>query len=85
MEKHTHRLMFVSCEQNAEQKHKTNTANKLFGNAEKFGYLGTALKPTARTSKLNAGNTCHHSVPLLYKTVNINIYTTITLSVVLYG
>ena len=63
---------------------------------EEFKYLGTALTNQNSIqkeikSRLNLGNACYHSVQnllsssLLSKNLNIKIYRTIILPVVLYG
>ena len=63
---------------------------------EEFKYLGTTLTNQNSVqeeikSRLKLGNACYHSVQnllssgLLYKNLNINIYRTIILPVVLYG
>jgi hypothetical protein len=65
-------------------------------NVTQFGYLGTTvtnqnLIPEEIKRRLNSGNACYHSVQnplsscLLSKNVEIRIYKTILLPVVLYG
>jgi hypothetical protein len=73
------------------------TDNGSFGGVEQFRYLGTTLtnqssiQEEINNSKLMSGNACYHSVQnllssnLLSKNVNIKIYSTIILPVVLFG
>jgi hypothetical protein len=77
----------------AGQKHSIKTASRSFEGVAKFKYLGTALtdQNCMQEEKLNSGNACYHSVQsllssrLLYRNVNVKIYKTIILPVVLYG
>ena len=70
--------------------------NSTFETVEEFKYLGTALTnqnsiPEEIKSRLRLGNACYYSVQnllssrLLSKNLNIKIYRTIILPVVLYG
>jgi hypothetical protein len=72
------------------------TANRLFENVSQFKYFGTTVTnqnviQEEMKRRLNSGNACYHSVQnllfsrLLSKNVNITIYKTIILPVVLYG
>jgi ribosomal protein S2 len=80
----------------AGRKHGIKIANRSFENVAKFKYLGTTLTDQNRIhteikSRLNSGNACYHSVQsllssrLLSRNVEVNIYKTIILPVVLYG
>jgi hypothetical protein len=57
---------------------------------EEFKYLGTTFQEAIK-SRLKSGNACYHSVQnllsssLLVKNIQIKIYRTIILPVVLYG
>jgi hypothetical protein len=80
----------------AGQKHSTRIANRFFEGVAKFRYLGTTLTDKnvmckEIKSRLNSGNACYHSVHsllssrLLSRNVQVKIYKTIILQVVLYG
>jgi hypothetical protein len=87
--------MVIFRDQNAGRNHSIKTDNRSFERVEEFEYLGTIL--THQTSiqeevksRLNLGNACYYSVQnllssrLLSKNLNIRIYRTIILHVVLY-
>jgi hypothetical protein len=82
--------------QNAGQIYNIKIDNKSFKRVEQLKYFGTIL--THQTSiqeeimsRLKAGNACYHSVQnllsssLLSKNINIAVYRTVILPVVLYG
>jgi hypothetical protein len=86
----------MSRDQLAGQNGYIQIGNKSFETVEQFKYLGTALTNQNSIhaeikSRLKSGNACYHSVQnlfsssLLSKNVNIKIYRTIILTVVLYG
>jgi hypothetical protein len=88
--------MLLSRHQNIGRNRDIKIANRSFGNVSQFKYLGTTV--TNRNlilekieKKSNSDNACYHSVQkllsshLLSKEVNIRIYKTIILSVVLSG
>jgi hypothetical protein len=88
--------MLVSCCQIAGQKHSIKIANRYFENVAKLTYLGATLTNEnciheEIKSRLNSGNACYHSVQsilssrLLSRNVNVKIYKTFILPVVLYG
>jgi hypothetical protein len=82
--------------QKAEQKHSIKVVNRSFEDVAKFKYLEATLidqncMNEEINSRLNSGNACYHSVQsllsshLLSRNVNVKIYKTIILPVVLYG
>jgi hypothetical protein len=86
----------VSRVQNAGQNRDIKIGNRAFENVPQFKYLGmtvTSKNLVWEESKrrLNTGNACYHSVQnlvyscLLSKNVEVRIYKTIMLPVVLYG
>jgi hypothetical protein len=87
--------MLLSHHQNAGHNHHIKIANRCFENVAKFRYLGTTVRnqnliQEEINRRLNSGNACYHSVqnllsPRMSKKVNITIYKTIILPVVLYG
>jgi hypothetical protein len=88
--------VLLSYHQNAVQNHDIKTGNKCFENVAQFRYLGMIIAnqnliQEEIKSRLNSGNSCYHSVRcplssrLLSKNVNIRMYKTIILPVVLYG
>jgi len=90
------KYMVMSRGQNAEQSHSMETDNSSFERVEEFKYLGTTS--TNQNSiqeeikcRLKSGNACYHSVQNLLssswlsRNLNIKIYRTIILPVVLYG
>ena len=90
------KYMVMSRDKNAGQSHKINTSSKSFERVVQFRYLGRALTNQnfiheEIKSRLKSGNVCYHSVQnffsssLLSKNINIKIYRTIILPVVLYG
>jgi hypothetical protein len=85
----------MSHSQKIGQKHSIKTVNKSFEDVAKFKYLGTTLTdqnymPEEIMSRLNSGNTCYHSVQsllsscLLSRNLQVKIYKTIILPVILY-
>jgi hypothetical protein len=90
------RYMVKSRDQHAAQNHNINTGNSSFERVEDFKCLWTALTTQSSIheeimSRLNSGNACYHSVQnilssgLLPKNMKMKIYSTVILSVVLYG
>ena len=86
----------MSRDQNAGRSHNMRMDNRSFEMVEEFRYLGTTLthKNSIQeeiNSRLKSGNACHYSVQnllsssLLSKNLNIKIYRTIILPIVLYG
>jgi len=86
----------ATSDQNALQNHNIQTDNKSSETVEQFKYLGKILTYQNSSyeeirSRLKSGNAYCHSVQnllsssLLSKDINIKIYRTIILSVVLYG
>jgi hypothetical protein len=82
--------------QNVGRNRDINTANRSFENVSKLRYLGTTvtnqnLIQEEIKRRLNSGNACYHSVQnllssrLMSKNLQIRIYKTIILLVVLYG
>ena len=90
------RYMIMSRVQNAGRSHSMKTDNIFIERVEEFKYLGTALTNKNYVqeeikSRLKLGNASYYSVQnllsssLLSKKLNIKIYRTIILPVVLYG
>jgi hypothetical protein len=90
------KYMLVSHDHNAGQNWDIKIGNKSFENVSQFKYLGTTvtnqnLIQEEIKRRLNSGNACYHSVQnllssrLLSKNVNVRIYNTIILPMVLYG
>jgi len=90
------KYMVMSRDQKAGQNHSVRIDNSTLERVEEFQYLGTTL--TIQNSireeikcRLRSGNACYHSVQkllssrLLSRKLEIKIYRTITLPVVLYG
>jgi hypothetical protein len=88
--------MLVSWDQNAGQNWDIKIGNRSFENVSQFKCLGTTvtnqnLFQEEIKRRLNSGNACYHSVQnllpsrLLSKNVQVRIYKTIILPVVLYG
>jgi hypothetical protein len=82
--------------QNVGQNRNIKIANRLFGNVSQFKYLGAIVTNQNCIQEeikriLNSGNACYHSVQnflyscLLSKNINIRIYETTVLLLVLYG
>jgi hypothetical protein len=90
------RYMLLSCHRNAGQNHDIKLANRSSENVAQLKYLGTTVTDQNLIQRevkrrLNSGNACCHSVQKLLssclqpKSINIRIYKSIILSVVLYG
>jgi hypothetical protein len=90
------KYMIMSTHQNSGQNQNVSTVNEAFENVTKFKYLGTTLTNQNDIhdeikSRLNLENACYHSsiqnifLPTSYKKLNIKIYITVILSVVLHG
>jgi hypothetical protein len=90
------KYMLMSCSQKTGQKHSIKIVNRSFEDVAKFKYLGTTLSDKncmheEIKSRLNSGNACYQSVHCLFsshllsKNVNVKIYKTIILPVILYG
>jgi hypothetical protein len=90
------KYMFMSRHQTARQSNYIRVTNKSFKKVAKFKYLGATLMDQnciheEIRSKLNSGNACYRAVQnllsshLLSRNVEIKIYKTIILPVVLYG
>jgi len=90
------KYMVMSRDQNAGRSHNMKSDNSSFERVEEFKYLGTTLINQISIQKeikirLKSGNACYHSVQNLLssssksKNLNIKIYKTIILPVVLYG
>jgi hypothetical protein len=90
------KYMLMSRSQKVGQKHRTRLANRSFEDVAKFKYLGTTLTDQncmheVINSRLNSGNTCCRSVHsllssrLLSRNLEVKIYKTLIVPVVLYG
>jgi hypothetical protein len=90
------KCMLVSRDQNAGQNRGIKIGNRSFENVSQFKYLGTTVTNRNIIQKeikrrLNSGIASYHSVQnllssrLLSKSVNVRLYKTIKLPVVLYG
>jgi hypothetical protein len=90
------KYMLLSHHQNVRKNRNIKIANRSFENVSQFKYLGMTvtnqnLIQEEIRRRLNSGNACYHSVQnllsscLLLKNVNIRIYKTIILPVILYG
>jgi hypothetical protein len=88
------KYMLLSRHQNVGQNQDIKIANRSFENVSQFKYLGTTVTNQILIQeeikrRLNSGNACYHSVQnllssrLLSKNLNIKIYKTIILPVVL--
>jgi hypothetical protein len=86
----------MSRDQNAGQNREIKIGNRSVENVSQYKYLGTTVTNQNLIQEeikgiLNSGNACYHSVQsllssrLLSKNVNVRIYKTIILPVVLYG
>jgi hypothetical protein len=89
------KYMVLSRQQNVGQNRGIKIGNRSFENVSQFKYLGMTVKnqnliQEETKRRLNSGNACYHSVQnllswLLLRNLNIRIYKTIILPVVLYG
>jgi uncharacterized membrane-anchored protein len=90
------KYILVSRDQNADQDLDIKIRNRSFENVFQFKYLGTTVTNQILIQeefkrRLNSGNACYHSVQnllcsrLLSRNVNIRLYKTVILPVVLYG
>jgi hypothetical protein len=90
------KYMVLSCHHNVGQNRDIKIAKRLFENVSQLKYLGMTATNQNLTQKeikrrLTSGNACYHLVQyllyshLLSKNVNIRIYMTRILPVVLYG
>ena len=90
------KYMVISRDQNAGRSYNMKIDNSSTERVEEFKYLGTTLTNQNSIqeeikSRLKVGNACYYSVQnllssrLLSKNLEINIYRTIILPVVLYG
>jgi hypothetical protein len=90
------KYMIMSRHQNSERYQNIRIANESFENVAKFKYLGTTLTNQnvihdEIKSRLNSENACSYSVKnllssrLVSKNLNIKMYRTVILPVVLYG
>jgi hypothetical protein len=88
--------MLFSHSQKIGKKRRIKIANRSFEDVRKFKYLGTTLTDQncmheEIQSRLNSGNACYHSVQNLLsshlqsRNLEVKIYKTIILPVVLYG
>jgi hypothetical protein len=90
--------MCIVISKKAWQKHSTKILNRSFECVAKFKYLRKTLIVRDQTclkeeikSRLNSGNACYHSAQSLQsfrlpsRNVNVKIYRTIILPLVLYG
>jgi hypothetical protein len=88
--------MIMSRHPNSVQNQNIRINNESFENVATFKYLGTTLTNQNDIhdeikNRLNSGNACYYSVQnllssrLISKKLNIKIYKTVILSVVLYG
>jgi hypothetical protein len=81
--------MLLSCHQSLGQNQDIKIANRSFGNVSQFRYLGTTVTNQNMVQE-ECGNSCCHSVQnllsshLLSKNINIIIYKTVILPVILY-
>jgi len=90
------KYVVMSRDQNAGRSCNVKTVNGFFESVEQFKYLRTTLTnqnsiQKEMNSRLKSGNACYHSVhnllssSLVSRNVNIKIYRTVILSVVLCG